>query len=127
MANNMSITAIQPQRSHGERLLGSSVLIVVYIAEKGSSRIKKLSAKNFKMGSQHIYRMLQLTHMNQQANQLWRAVIAGPVGVIEIRDLVWIVDRADILEIYYWESWAVLQGAYHCCWSIPGKVTLLPA
>jgi len=79
------------------------------------------------MGSQHIYRMLQLTHMNQQANQLWRAVIAGPVGVIEIRDLVWIVDRADILEIYYWESWAVLQGAYHCCWSIPGKVTLLPA
>ena len=77
------------------------------------------------MGSQHIYRMLQLTHMSQQPNQLWRAVIKGPVGSIEIRDLVWVVDRADILAIYYWESWAVLQGAYHCCFSIPGKVTLL--
>jgi hypothetical protein len=77
------------------------------------------------MGLQHIYRMLQLTHMSQQSNQLWRAVIKGPVGIIEIRDLVWVVDRADILEIYYWESWAVLQGAYHCCFSIPGKVTLL--
>ena len=65
--------------------------------------------------------------MSQQPNQLWRAVIAGPVGVIEIRDLVWVVDRADILDLYYWESWAVLQGAYHCCFSIPGKVTLLPA
>jgi hypothetical protein len=77
------------------------------------------------MGSQHIYRMLELTHMSQQANQLWRAVIAGPVGVIEIRDLVWVVDRADILAIYYWESWGVLNGAYHCCFSIPGKVSLL--
>ena len=71
--------------------------------------------------------MLELTHMSQQPNQLWCAVIAGPAGSIEIRDLVWIVDRADILELYYWESWSVLQGAYHCCWSIPGKVTLLPA
>jgi hypothetical protein len=43
-----------------------------------------------------------------------------------MRDLTWIVDRADILEVYYWEAWAVLQGAYHCCFSIPGKVTLLP-
>ena len=52
--------------------------------------------------------------------------IKGPVGVIEIRDLVWCpTDRQDLLEIYYWESWAVLQGAYHCCFSIPGKVTLL--
>jgi hypothetical protein len=65
--------------------------------------------------------------MSQQANQLWRAVIKGPVGSIEIRDLVWVVNRADILEIYYWESWAVLNGAYHCCFSIPDKVTLLPA
>jgi hypothetical protein len=88
---------------------------------------KKLGAKNFEMGSQHIYRMLQLIHMSEQSNQLWRAVIKGPVGVIEIRDLVWIVDRADILDLYYWESWGVLQGAYHCCFSIPGKVTLLPA
>ena len=52
--------------------------------------------------------------------------IQGPVGVIEIRDLVWMpADRQDLLEICYWESWAVLQGAYHCCFSIPGKVSLL--
>ena len=69
--------------------------------------------------------MLTLTQAIQQPNQLWLAVITGPVGVIEIRDLVWIVDRADILDLYYWESWGVLQGAYHCCFSIPGKVTLL--
>jgi hypothetical protein len=55
-----------------------------------------------------------------------RVSIQGPVGVIEIYDLVWCPkDRQDILEIYYWESWGVLQGAYHCCFSIPGKVTLL--
>ena len=52
--------------------------------------------------------------------------IAGPQGVILIRDLVWMpTDRQDLLEICYWESWAVLQGAYHCCFSIPGKVSLL--
>ena len=52
--------------------------------------------------------------------------IAGPRGVIKICDLVWCpADRQDLLEIYYWESWAVLQGAYHCCFSIPGKVSLL--
>jgi hypothetical protein len=43
-----------------------------------------------------------------------------------MNELVWITDRVDILEIYYWEAWAVLQGAYHCCLSIPGKVALLP-
>ena len=54
-------------------------------------------------------------------------VIEGPKGKIRIRDLGWCpVDRQDLLECYYWESWAVLQGAYHCCFSIPGKVTLLP-
>ena len=52
--------------------------------------------------------------------------IQGPQGVIEIRNLVWLPkDRQDLVEICYWESWAVLQGAYHCCFSIPGKVTLL--
>jgi len=59
------------------------------------------------------------------ANTLYTARITGPRGTIEIRDLVWIVDRQDLLEINYWESWAVLQGAYHCCFSIPGKVSLL--
>jgi hypothetical protein len=55
------------------------------------------------------------------------ARISGPVGLIEIRELGWCVDRSDILETYYWESWAVLNGAYHCCFSIPGKVLLLPS
>ncbi len=52
--------------------------------------------------------------------------ILGPMGMIIIRDLVWVTDRLDIVELYYWEAWAVTQGCYHCCFSIPGKVTLLP-
>jgi len=52
--------------------------------------------------------------------------ITGPHGTIRLMDLVWVTDREDILEIYYWEAWAVLNGAYHCCLSIPGKVSLLP-
>jgi hypothetical protein len=52
--------------------------------------------------------------------------IQGPVGVIRIHDLVWCPkDRLDLLEIYYWESYTVLQGGYHCCFSIPGNVELL--
>lgn len=69
--------------------------------------------------------MLTLLAHEQGADQLWQAQVKGPIGTIEMRDLVWIVDRQDLLEIYYWEAWAVLQGAYHCCWSIPGKVQLL--
>ena len=69
--------------------------------------------------------MLKLTVMQQNHKNLWDCRIQGPRGTIEIRDLVWVVDRKDILEIYYWESWAVLQGAYHCCFSIPGKVSLV--
>jgi hypothetical protein len=69
--------------------------------------------------------MLTLVHCEFN-NNLYCARIQGPKGVIELQDLVWITDRSDILEIYYWEAWAVLQGAYHCCFSIPGKVTLLP-
>ena len=54
--------------------------------------------------------------------------IQGPVGVIRIYDLVWCpADRQDLWEIYYWESYTVLQGGYHCCFSIPGKVELLTA
>jgi hypothetical protein len=70
--------------------------------------------------------VLVLTKAEQGQDQLYTAEIAGPYGTIVMRDLVWIVDRKDILEIYYWEAWAVLQGAYHCCFSIPGKLTLLP-
>lgn len=55
-----------------------------------------------------------------------QAVLSGPQGRILIRDLVWLpLDRQDILEIYYWHSWWVTQGVYHCCFSIPGKVSLL--
>jgi hypothetical protein len=68
--------------------------------------------------------MLTIVYATGESN--CTVAIKGPVGVIEIKDLVWCpADRQDLLEIYYWESWAVLQGAYHCCFSIPGKVVLL--
>lgn len=70
-------------------------------------------------------RMLTLINYREESNQLWTAQITGPVGTIEMRELVWIVDRQDLLAIYYWEAYAVTQGAYHCCWSLPGKVKLL--
>lgn len=68
--------------------------------------------------------MLTLEY-EQKANRLYWACIRGPRGAICIDDLVWIVDRQDLLAVYYWEAWAVLNGAYHCCLSIPGKVKLL--
>ena len=68
---------------------------------------------------------LTLLDCEQNSQGLWLCRIQGPYGVIEIRDLVWITDRRDLLEIYYRESWAVLQGAYHCCFSIPGKILLI--
>ena len=68
--------------------------------------------------------MLTLAYMEQLATG-YTARIQGPKGLIEIVDLVWVTDRQDLLEIYYWESWAVLNGLYHCCLSIPGKVKLL--
>jgi hypothetical protein len=68
--------------------------------------------------------MLTLLYTTGEYNTTVR--IQGPSGVIEICDLVWCpANRLDLLEIYYWEAYAVLQGAYHCCFSIPGKVTLL--
>ena len=69
--------------------------------------------------------MLTLLTYKQNTDQLYTAVVKGPVGSIEMRELVWIVDRQDLLEIYYWEAWAVIQGGYHCCWSRPGKIQLL--
>ena len=67
-----------------------------------------------------------LTVISSTGEYNCKVTIQGPVGVIEIRDLVWCpADRQDLLAIYYWESWAVIQGAYHCCFSIPGKVVLL--
>ena len=70
--------------------------------------------------------MLTLTYCVQLPNLLYTARITGPVGEIEMQELTWIMDRPDLLDIYYWSAWATIQGAYHCCWSIPGKVTLLP-
>ena len=70
--------------------------------------------------------MVHAESITQTANG-YTAVLAGPKGRILIVELVWVTaDRQDLLDIFYWESWAVTQGAYHCCFSIPGKVTLLP-
>lgn len=69
--------------------------------------------------------MLRLNHVEKTAAG-YNAVIQGPHGCILLRDLVWITDRQDLLEINYWAAWAVLMGIYHCCLSVPGKVTLLP-
>jgi hypothetical protein len=68
--------------------------------------------------------MLTLEYMERFTDG-YTAIIAGPKGRIQINQLVWIVDREDLLEIYYWNSWGALQGCYHCCFSIPGKVQLL--
>ena len=68
--------------------------------------------------------MLILVQLNK-TSQGYQADIQGPQGTIRLNDLVWIEDRQDLLEIYYWEARAVLNGAYHCCLSIPGKVQLL--
>jgi hypothetical protein len=57
---------------------------------------------------------------------LLTAEIMGPKGTLILKDILWIVDEQTVLETYYWEAWAVTEGAYHCCWSWPGKVTLLP-
>lgn len=77
------------------------------------------------LGTDQMAGKIRLIHCEQQRTG-YRAQLMGPYGCIEIRDLVWITDREDILECYYWESWAVLNGAYHCCFSIPGKVLLIP-
>jgi hypothetical protein len=69
--------------------------------------------------------MLTLVYSTGEYNCTVR--IQGPRGLIEIQQLVWCPqNRQDLLEIYYWSAYAVVQGAYHCCFSIPGKVSLLP-
>ena len=69
--------------------------------------------------------MLVLSACDRNTTGTYTAQITGPKGTVEIRDVVWISDREDLLKIIYWEAWAVLQGAYHCCLSIPGKVLLI--
>jgi len=71
--------------------------------------------------------MLKLDYSEQTVNKLWTAQITGPFGTLLLRDIVWIVDRQDLLGEYYWSAVLVLQGGYHCCWSLPGKVELLTA
>lgn len=68
--------------------------------------------------------MLTLIYCEKSASG-YCARILGPQGVIEIQDLAWIADRQDLLEICYWQGIAVLNGVYHCCLSVPGKVKLL--
>jgi hypothetical protein len=89
---------------------------------------KKLRKKIFTLLSTLITPMIKLVSVTEQTRNpnLLDAVISGPKGSLLLKDILWIVDREDILETYYWEAWAVTQGAYHCCWSWPGKVTLLP-
>ena len=58
-------------------------------------------------------------------DQGYTARIRGPRGEIELRDLVWIADRQDLLAVYYEEAWSVLAGSYHCCLSVPGRVLLI--
>jgi hypothetical protein len=72
-----------------------------------------------------LYRCM-LTLIDSTGEYHCTVTISGPVGQIRIHDLVWCpADRLDLWEIYYWESYTVLQGGYHCCFSIPGKVELL--
>ena len=67
-----------------------------------------------------------LTMVSSTGEYNTTVIIQGPVGAIRICDLVWCpANRQDLWEIYYWESYAVLQGGYHCCFSLPGKVELL--
>jgi hypothetical protein len=76
-------------------------------------------------GETTIYCMLTLVTVRQGADRLYYCEIQGRRGRIAIHDLVWVVDRQDLLEIYYWEAVMVLDGGYHCCLSVPGKVVLL--
>jgi hypothetical protein len=72
--------------------------------------------------------MIKLKSVTAQLDNpnLLTAELSGPKGSLLLKDILWIVDERAVLETYYWEAWAVTQGAYHCCWSWPGKVTLLP-
>jgi hypothetical protein len=51
--------------------------------------------------------------------------LEGAMGCILVQDLVWMEDREDLKDILYSQAWAVLQGSFHCCLSLPGKVQLL--
>lgn len=55
----------------------------------------------------------------------YTCLLEGAYGCILVQDLVWMEDREDLKTILYAEAWAVLQGSFHCCLSLPGKVQLL--
>jgi hypothetical protein len=72
--------------------------------------------------------MIELTQQTADGDNanLLTVILTGPRGRLLLKDILWIVDEQSVLETYYWQAWATTQGAYHCCWSWPGKVTLLP-
>jgi hypothetical protein len=72
--------------------------------------------------------MIELTHIaaHEDNPNLLDVTLTGPMGRLLLRDILWIVNEESVLNSYYWSAWATTQGAYHCCWSWPGKVTLLP-
>lgn len=70
--------------------------------------------------------MVRLLRISDTERERGTAIIAGPRGCVEIHDLVWLpADRADLIELCYWSAWSATQGVYHCCFSWPGKVSLL--
>lgn len=69
--------------------------------------------------------MITLEYHARNSQNRWDCVIQGPGGRIQMCDLMWVEDRRDLVEMYYWDAWSVIQGNYHCCLSVPGKVSLL--
>lgn len=67
---------------------------------------------------------IQLIMITDATEMRGDAVLAGPHGALLLRDLTWCPE--ELWHHYYWYAWAATQGIYHCCWSLPGKVTLLP-
>lgn len=43
--------------------------------------------------------------------------IEGPLGRVEIPDMVWVADRTDYIELIYRECLKVRDGIYHCCFT----------
>jgi hypothetical protein len=50
------------------------------------------------------------------------AVVRGREKTVIMRELVWIADRQELIDIYYEQAVSVSQGEYHCCLSRPGKL-----
>lgn len=68
--------------------------------------------------------MLTLLSLEIELDRTYTATISGPMGCITVKELVWMADRPDLIAVIYWQGWAVINGAWHCCLSLPGKVSL---